>query len=119
MKIRYMLLQNGNNVCFTILDMDERFRCRPDGSTITFMNSHGFSISSYSNTELRNKKVYLRGKNKNKDYDFSFIKLDSYEDAKEYIKNVHRALEEWAEKWEGWASPEEYNNDEYCNIVDL
>lgn len=102
MKIRYILLQNNNNVCFTILDMDERFRSNGDEDRKIFESSNGFKVMSCNQPEIvvsrcrcydssDERLIYLRGALRKKDSNMCTMELANCKDARQYVKDAHTA----------------------------
>jgi len=115
----------GNYIVFQVLEMDERFRRKPeegekfyvysdnDGIDIEISSSE-FPMIKQNILPRKIYKVYLRGATINLDYNVSVYKSDS---SKKDIERIKKALREWAEKWEGWDKEKEKNKDDVIFIV--
>ena len=114
MKIKYMLTRNGRHVAFTIYKMDERFRATEYGMN-AYTAENRMIVCSSTYPQLDSERIYLRGSVKSCDTIFATTVFATEDIAKDYEKSVHKALEEWSEKWEGFKESEE----EHCRIVTL
>ena len=102
-KIDYTVIRNKNCVAFTIHYMDERFRFKGGEGEVCFKARNGFYVCSCLEPELELNEIYLRGKFKESDNEIvSLSLLETEQEAKEYVKKLHEALEDWANNWEGW-----------------
>jgi len=104
-KLRYHLVNYNNRILFKILEMDERFRRNNEYSGYKqFLASNGWSIYSTIGPWLsyEDKSIYLQGMESEKDNRIVITKTPSEPEAKRIIAEIHFALKEWAEKWEGW-----------------
>jgi len=105
-KIRYALFELNGRTVFTIFDMDERFRCKASyDKEKSFTAKNGWKVSSHSRPDIvpATKTIYLRGMARPRDREIVILP------EKHYIRHsqIHEALQEWAENWEGWKDEEE------------
>ena len=108
-KLEYGLLVNGPCVAFTVFWMDERCRNRnPSPSKNEFVASNGIRVVSAVLPEIsrsvvdRRREIFLRGEDVSGDFKICQHVCDSGELAVEFAKEVHQALKEWSEGWEGF-----------------
>jgi len=103
-KLRYTLFELNGHLVFSIFYMDERFRSH--GDTIEFTTSNGWRVCSIGCPEidLLEKTIYLLGRPSKYDRKICIEKLSGEElnETEMIINQIHSALKEWAEKWEGW-----------------
>jgi len=103
-KLRYTLFELNGHLVFSIFYMDERFRSQ--GDTINFTASNGWKVCSIGCPEidLTGKTIYLLGMASKDDRKVDIEKLSREElnEIEMIIDQIHFALREWAEKWEGW-----------------
>ena len=103
-KLRYTLFELNGHLVFSIFYMDERFRSH--GDAIKFAASNGWRVCSIECPEidLVGKTIYLLGKSSKDDRKIDLEKLSEEElnETEMIIDQIHLALREWAEEWEGW-----------------
>lgn len=104
--IKYRLWQEGKVVKFQILWMDERFRRGNKYATSTKM-----TICSDIHPEINYdaKTLYLQGNSTHANNDIVGNEFGSYQKASKFIADIHQALEEWSNNWEGFKEEVEEN----------
>lgn len=100
-KLKYTLFELNGHLIFSIFHMDERFRSQ--GNLLEFIANNGWKICSLAHPEvnLEEKKIYLQGHHLGKDREVC-VEEPYGENLPEVIDQIHSALKEWAEEWEGW-----------------
>jgi len=99
-KLRYTLFELNGHLVFSIFYMDERFRSQ-DSDLKLFIASNGWKVCSSQCPEidLTGKIIYLLGRSFEHD---KKVYIEELNERKIIINQIHFALKEWAEKWEGW-----------------
>lgn len=115
-KIKFSLVLNDCEVSFQIFEMDERFRYNGiDTNTPEFTSINGFKIISNTFPDIFQNTIFLRGDDRNKDFDIQKNKFSNHEEAIFYFNNILIAIEDWAKNWNGWNIPNK-EKDDFDNI---
>lgn len=100
-RIKYSLERRGTGVVFCIYAMNEKFRATD--RLVSYATKNGMTVTSVQSPDMDGGNIiWLRGKERDRDFAPGFRTFKTIKQAKGYITKVNEAIADWAENWEGF-----------------